>query len=276
MNTFCDKEPENIEEFLALVRKRIGITAHDKLAIYRGHRDIAWKLVPKIARPPFVVPAAICKRRDDKSAERTLYVLFREYGASMMADWISQGTDKEVSWRRLLVAQHHGLPTRLLDWTLNPLVALFFAAEGPPEKCSEGKHCKFCHGSGTHDSAVYALTNKDPFTLGGLSRYDSNKEAPLYGFDDNPGVLRPPNISPRISAQGSIFTVRKKPQMPIQPSMSIRIPHARRAEILEQLERVNINRSTLFPDLDGLSAYLQWECRRWDTTRGVNAKGKVG
>lgn len=141
---------KSVSEFLSIVKKECSPTAnaHDKIAIFRGHRDIAWKLVPTISRPPFINPTAFCKKSNDDSAERSLFWLFKGYTASIMDSWISQGESKEVSWRKLVVAQHHRLPTRLLDWTTNPLVALFFAVEGNPEKCKVNKRdtCSYYSG----------------------------------------------------------------------------------------------------------------------------------
>ena len=172
-----------------------------------------------------------------------------------MPTWTTQGGNREVGWRALVVAQHHGVPTRLLDWTSNPLVALFFAVEGEAEN--------------GNDSAVHVLKNTSPFTISGLARDDKNHDAPRYAFDDNVGVVRPPHISPRVIAQGSVFTIRKDPGEPVRQDVEIRIPAARRAQIVRELDRLDINRKTLFPDMDGISNYLKWACRHWQKVRGI-------
>jgi hypothetical protein len=265
------KEADSVEQFLSVIKESVGKTAQNRLAAYRGHRDISWELVPAIARHPFKGPDAFCKEpEEDQSAERSLFLLFRDFAASMIPAWISQGNDREVSWRKLVLARHHGLPTRLLDWTTSPLVALFFAVEDSPEPC----HCtnpKKCHhgGGGYHDSAVYALKDRVGFTVTGLAHSEKNGDAPYYAYDDKVGILRPPHISPRISAQGSIFTIRKHPGKRIKPDILIRIPWRKRKEILERLEQLSVNRSTLFLDMDGIAAYLKWACRFWDPSRGV-------
>jgi hypothetical protein len=263
---------EGLQPFLSTVSAKIGEVSLDRLAIFRGHRDVMWRLVPKIARPPFTTPAAFhLDAKESLSAERGLYIFFRDFGASMMPDWISQGNDKEVSWRKLILAQHHGVPTRLLDWTINPLVALFFAVEGDPELCraSGPNPCEYCNSTGIHDSAVYVLTKRVGFTVTGLAANDKNGEAPFYGYDDKVGILWPPHISPRIAAQGSIFTIRKDLGEPIDPDLVVRIRHNHRASIIRELDSLNINRRTLFPDMEGLAEYLKWACRFWNPNRGL-------
>jgi hypothetical protein len=264
---------KDVGSFLDMVRTEVGEVSLDHLAIFRGHKDVMWKLLPRIARPPFKAPEGFhLDRTESRSAERSLFIFFRDFAASLMPDWISQGDKKEVSWRKLVVAQHHGLPTRMLDWSINPLVALFFAVEGGPKPCqaSNSTNCEYCNGLGIHDSAVFALTKRVGFTLSGLAASDKNGEAPSYEYDDKVGILWPPHISPRIMAQGSIFTIRKDPGKPVDPDLVIKIPYDLRASILRELEGLNINRRTLFPDMDGLAEYLKWACRFWDPTRGLS------
>jgi hypothetical protein len=260
--------------FLRVVNKSAGKKAATCFPIYRGQHDVSWPLLAKIARPPFAGrPNLFCKKTGpDPSDERIVFKEFNRLTASMMPSWVLQGNDKEVSWRKLLLAQHHGLATRLLDWTANPLVALFFAVEGPREKCKEERPCEYRRGSWFHDSAVYILRERLPFGVEGLvqPKY-RNGSAPYYWWskttDNDVGVLCPPNISPRVAAQGSFFTIRRNPGQPITADVLIRIPHKKRELILRELDELGVNRSTLFPDMDGVAQYLKWRCHGW--TKGA-------
>ena len=80
--------------------------------IYRGMADESWNLVPSLNR--------VCGH--DLSLETQVFRSFRKYGYAELAEYSG-------FWKLLPVAQHHGLPTRLLDWTYSPLVAAHFATE---------------------------------------------------------------------------------------------------------------------------------------------------
>ncbi|MDO1498989.1 FRG domain-containing protein [Winogradskyella maritima] len=83
--------------------------------IYRGQKNFNWKLIPKIGRPDYSenVPKYI--------KEKVIISSWMRYAGHLLP---IQPVDQ---WDELTLAQHHGLATRLLDWTKNPLVALYFA-----------------------------------------------------------------------------------------------------------------------------------------------------
>jgi len=253
---------DDLTAFVAAANAVASGASHERPTVFRGVRDVGHELVPGIARFPFKAPEAFCNAVDDhaESAERILYVYFRDYCAALMPQWVSEGSDVEVAWRKLIVAQHHRLPTRLLDWTTNPLVALFFAVEGDPKHC-DGTHCSLHSSATTHDSLVYALKERRGFTLTSLARRPENANPPHYGFSDEVGLLLPPHVNSRIAAQCSVFTIQKDPARPISPDAKFVIPHQRRPEILGQLDKFGINRRALFPDMDGVADYLKWVCR---------------
>lgn len=277
-------EANSISQFLEIAQPINADSTDQEWVVWRGQSNAAHKLLPGIARLPFL-SAAICRRSVPRAtrstagppggtgefnafgAEKMLFIYFRARCAALMPPWAFHGTREEASWRQLVLARHHLLPTRLLDWSTNPLVALFFAVEGDIEGCI-ARRCECCDGGGVHDAAVFALQPLEAATIESVAS-KSCEEAPLFTHNKLTLVI-PPHISPRISAQASMFTLSKNPLEPLTPSIKIVIPAKQRAQIRQELHRMGIDHATLFPDLDGISKHLAWECQLWPSNRGVD------
>jgi hypothetical protein len=155
-------------------------------------------------------------------------------------------------WEWLAIAQHHGLPTRLLDWSYSAAVALFFAVES----------------NGLNDAVIYVLDRTVKF----LS-VNQEKEIDPLGCKDLIAYL-PRHITPRIRAQNGLFTVHPDPTEPLREGIVARliIPREFCFSIHHGLNLMGINRKALFPDVDGLSAWIKW--MKYDSIRGYVARAQ--
>jgi len=266
------KSVNSLISYLEAIKTIANQSTHGNFTFFRGMNDASWKQLPGIAREPFT-NSDICKDPDnplDRSKERRMFIVFRDYASAYLPQWVWDGTKEYVNWKQLALAQHYGLPTRFLDWTTNPLVALYFALEKEPSKCKHEENCIYCDTEKFHYAGVVYVTKKETASIESLAR--RNSRPPVYegekhdGIDDTQGdicFIRPPEIDNRIVAQASFFSIRKNPREPIEPEGMILVEKAYRDAILIELNAMGINKKTLFPGLEGLTSQIRWEHPRW-------------
>jgi hypothetical protein len=252
---------EYIEWATSGSKYRIG----DPPTVYRGQRNIGNSLLPAISRLQGKVKRElIAKNATDQSVERGLLVLFMQGAASLAPNWVWSGDRTTVGWKMLFLAQHHGLPTRLLDWTENPLIALFFAISGQNAVCEKNETCFHCITENRfHNSVVHCLTGLDPCAIERMASEPSNISPPIYGYNEL-ALIRPPAVSERVIGQASFFTIGKDPLKPVPSTCSIEIPYICREPMMRELDQLGTSNSRIFPDLDGLGKQLAWECAYWE------------
>lgn len=206
--------------------------------LFRGVTEAKHGLVPKIGREKTRKLKPVSGSNTDRvripyrtEDERAVLAMFRQQARAHL----QSPPQSEFEW--LAIAQHFGLPTRLLDWTNSLLVAAWFAVERGSTK--------------QVDSAIWV-------TKGVPSIEIDRSDDPLGLI--TPTVYRPPHISPRISAQGSVLMVCPNPteEATLQFSKQILIDRSAEFTIKKRLNACGINRRHLFPDLSGLTEHLTW------------------
>jgi hypothetical protein len=236
---------------------------------FRGQSNIEFGLVPKIWRKEY-----------NEADEAEMRLEFESVGQQFIKPGIT--FDR---WQWYFLMQHYGAPTRLLDWTSNPLVALYFAVWNERENHAKVDAAVWvidpwrwnrAHIKDLYGPAVAGWQEASPYLLDLEAAFDS--DAP----DNNtkkkwPIALEPYHIDDRIAAQGSKFTLfGKEKDMVASPAINnprggnrkhavldrLRIQRGAVAGILEELNHIGINQRTMFPGLDSLGKYIAWEWLR--------------
>lgn len=174
-----------------------------------------------------------------------------------------------LNW--LAVAQHHELPTRLLDWTRNPLIALYFAATNrgryhEPEDWRDVFVFLWVI-SDTRESHRYMLPLDRTHAMKPRGRGVISAGDGPTGGADGVHLFSPPTLSSRIASQEGLFSFEEQLSETSFPELAerlglnvtrIRVPGAARLDILKHLNRLGVETGKLFPDLPGLCAHQRW------------------
>ena len=206
----------------------IELTCSENLQgfVFRGVTDIAeHRLLPSIGRLKRFEGASLA---EVTKQEKHWLKRFRLEGARHVTASLSE-------WEWMVLARHHGLPVRLLDWTRNPLVALYFAVwDGQGKK-----------------AAVYA----EKFTRS----IDTDQETDPLAVA-RVGKFQPASTSARMSAQASVLTLHPDPRKPYHSKTlrCLEISKTLAPVIKVQLRRLGMHPATVFPDLDGLAKSIRY------------------
>lgn len=239
---------------------------------FRGHAKAVGKLVPRLFRPEYRDPLVQAFR---PNLELETILAFKRH-AAVVADIRLPAEEDRFGW--LCIMQHYRTPTRLLDWTENALVALFFAT-------SE---------SNSEDGELWALLpwalNKKSTGAWGMpivseSRHvqfmvdqpywakSPEKLAEKLTLDEplsHAIAIEPPVLFPRMAVQASTFTIHPLPENSTSlekslddPKHLVRyiIPSEVKGNILADLRTIGISQRHLFPDLEGLSGMIAYDNR---------------
>ncbi|MDX5421807.1 MAG: FRG domain-containing protein [Hymenobacteraceae bacterium] len=183
----------------------------------------------------------------------------------------SNASPGDSVWNWLAVAQHHGLPTRLLDWTYSPYVALHFATNDLSRYEEDG--CVWCFNY-VKSSEYLPVPLKKALDEEGSNVFTPEMLEPvapalksLKSFQEKDYVLflEPPSLDARIVHQYALFSMMSDVKAELSqwlqqhPELYFRviIPASLKWEVRDKLDQANITERVLFPGLSGLSEWLK-------------------
>lgn len=226
--------------------------------IYRGMSDVNYRIIPSLHR--------ICKEKRF-NLEPAILATFTKYAV------LEDPTIESSIWRQMILGQHHGLPTRLLDWSYSPLVGLHFAnSEVSLDSMDD------------HDAVVWRadvgelhallppkyqdVMRRNQMTVFSLKMLQESCKDPQEYDRDMEGkamlVVEPPSIEQRIINQYSFFSIVPLDVENVDDflgtytknTVKYVIKKELRWRIRDLLDQLNINERIIYPGLDGLSRWL--------------------
>jgi len=237
---FVDSEVQNLSDYLEILGSQSpGLW-------FRGHSRLTYRLVPSALR----YGNKLTRARALESFRE-----FRRHAEQTLPTVQSQSVDCEWMQR----AQHFGLPTRLLDWTETPAVALYFACRGRDD---DGLVCLINPGTLNRSSPLVCNapirpeqhpTVVDPYSTLGPSIVANG----LVTI-----AIKPTFNNPRVQAQDGTFTLHGSRRFRLNRKSSpslVYVPILRRhkRKLLDDLAQMGVTEMKLFPEPDKICAHIR-------------------
>ena len=285
-------EIENFDEYLNTIHKELGANGEQKRRLYfRGQSKRVhegYSLKPSIARYDHLGTLPLA------ALEQLEYEVLETFSNHLLT-YVQHRP--MTPWEELAIAQHHGLPTRFMDWTTNPLVALYFAVRNTngrsgdsavfvlisnPKRYADLKRGQAVQVKPVADAATVPATGEDKdayedfgvaqeaeptlITASEIAETDdiSADVGPLelptpFKITENI-IYDPPHVSPRIRAQDGVLLACWQPMRELEEKdyLEIVIKQGAHDEIRRRLDQYGVFDKQLFPDLDGIAKWLKY------------------
>jgi hypothetical protein len=207
-----------------------------------------------------------------RTVEKVMFRNFRKYAYHEAASVKSE-------WEWLSLAQHHGLPTRLLDWTYSPFVAMHFATNELDKMDRDGVIWMVNFVTARQFLPTALARPLQEHAANGFNVEMLQERFPrISSVEEQKGNLaafivffEPPSLDPRIVNQFGLFSLLNRPDVLLHEwleeactrsprlARKLVIPAKLKWELRDKLDQMNITERVLMPGLDGLSAWL----KRW-------------
>jgi hypothetical protein len=246
-------EEYTISSVAELLQRLREVHKRSKTVWFRGHADVSWNLEPSLSRlGKLNIEVQLIKQFKQNAHQ------FLERSSPL----------SEYDW--IFLMQHYGVPTRLLDWTENPLIGLYFAVEEDPKK----------KGKRQPPAALWCLYPRKLNEISGLILSPPD-DIPAFGDDPelddylpsrihgagiarkNPAAISASRKFSRVYAQEGVFTILHRDTIRIDELVDakgnqghlvkLRIPRSAVSKLRTELKFLGVNKLTVFPQLENVA-----------------------